>query len=475
MTEILNKEDKIRELRKELFNRGSKFEPVKREDIVGIDNILNLIDEIIEWLRNYEKYRQYGTRLEPGIIFEGLPGSGKTLCSRYLATESNSRFINVRDYPIAGQAITAKDISDLFRDARRYHERTDIPVILFWDEFEGVAKSRDKISGGIRDETTASQLTAELDGINGKCPGLLLVGCTNYFKSIDKALIRPGRMGVHINFHAPDRDGKKVLLKHYISKYYTTPDIDVDTASFFLDEDSTAAKIEEVAALVWRKTVSAALKKSEEPTITSEFLSSALLDDLIGFSGSLSKLSKEARTKIAIHEIGHAIVARYLNIPIRIITIRPHGESYGRVITYTPDFHYSDIDEVFRMICVGLGSMEAESVAGLPPSTHSQGDTEYATALARQISETWGDNLELSRLNPSGLEGRSGSSRAAFLSDYLLKTMDGVVIDILMRAKSQAHYIVDACGKDGLMKLASQLEEDETWTGIQFDRIVDSI
>lgn len=461
--------DSIVDERKYLFSRGSKFERVDREDIVGIDNILDSLDDIIDWLRDFDKYRKYDTRLEPGIVFEGLPGSGKTLCSRYIAGESRARFINVRDYPLSGAAITAKDISDLFTDARNYFDKTNQPVILFWDEFEGVAKTREKISG-IRDESTASQLTAELDGVNGKCPGLLLIGCTNYFKHIDKALLRPGRMGVHISFRAPDREGKKVLLQHYLNKYDCEDGIDVDTASFFLDEDSTAAKIEEVSALVWRRTVTKCLRNNDEPVITSELLNKIMLDDLIGDTGAFSKLSEEAVYKVAVHELGHAIVAKYLNIPIRIITVRPHGDSYGRVITYTPDFHYSDIEEAFRMVSIGLGSIEAEWLLGLPPSTHSESDTEYATSIVRQISEIWGDHPNLARLNPSGISRSTNP-----LSDALTSSMDQHIVELLEKARLKAEGILVSMGKDAVEKLAKKLVKDETWTGEQFDRILDSI
>jgi SpoVK/Ycf46/Vps4 family AAA+-type ATPase len=127
--------DALRASREKLFQKGSQFAPVKKSDIVGIDNVLSQIDGVITWLRHFEDFQSHGARPEPGALFSGQPGTGKTYTSRYIATVSGARFIDVRDFPYAGMLLGAADLKELFALARKTHQETGQPVILFWDEF----------------------------------------------------------------------------------------------------------------------------------------------------------------------------------------------------------------------------------------------------------------------------------------------------------------------------------------------------
>jgi SpoVK/Ycf46/Vps4 family AAA+-type ATPase len=253
-------------LRDRLFEKGSSYAPVERSEIVGIDSLVDQLDELIRWLRNPEWFAQYNARLEPGIVFAGDPGTGKTMAARYLASSSDALFIAVRDWPTEAEMLTAADIADLFRRARESYSRTNRSVILFWDEFEIYAGSRRDST--TRDASVVSQLMSELDGVSGKCAGVLLVGCTNYRNAVDSALLRHGRLGKTFSFTAPDRNGKISLLRYYLGKHGPTVDLDLEAASYFLPGDASAATIEEACESVWRKAVGVSMLEGTKPAIS---------------------------------------------------------------------------------------------------------------------------------------------------------------------------------------------------------------
>src|ERR1039458_8177439 len=132
--------------RKQVFKSSSKFLPTERGDVVGIDGILEEADTIIDWVNNVGFYRKHEARLEPGVIFYGSPGTGKTLVSRYIATQTAALFIDVRDWPYRGPFPVAEDIAALFQMARKTYSKNQRPIILFWDEFETIAQDRAKAS-----------------------------------------------------------------------------------------------------------------------------------------------------------------------------------------------------------------------------------------------------------------------------------------------------------------------------------------
>src|SRR5262249_28825303 len=132
----------IDQLRSKEFETGSSFAPVERGQIVGIDSLVEQLEEVIVWLRNPDWFVNQNARLEPGLLFSGVPGTGKTLLARYLASCSNALFISVRSWPVSGDMVTAADVADLFRRARAFYAEQKRPVLIFWDEFEIYARKR---------------------------------------------------------------------------------------------------------------------------------------------------------------------------------------------------------------------------------------------------------------------------------------------------------------------------------------------
>lgn len=463
----------LEDKRNKFFEKGSRFAPAHREDIVGIDAILERLDPIITWLNRSEALQ--GTRLQPGILFEGYPGTGKTLCSRYIATATNARFINVREWPLSGDYINAADVSALFNLARQSYEKDRRPIVIFWDEFE--AHARERIALSTRDSSIVSQLTAELDGVNGKCPGVLFIGCTNYKDNIDHALLRAGRMGIHINFIAPDRDGKQKLLRHYLSYYNCSDDIDYESASFFFEDGDTAAFIEEAANKVWLAARIESLKNDEDAVITNKLLCDVFLENLLGPPAPFLEVKDDVAFHVAVHELGHALIARELGIPVRVLTIRAGEKSLGRTFTASVNEKIRTVKDSVSMIRIFLGSIYAERALGLPNLLNSNNDIYRANELAHKLTGSMG--VKATAGSPEHMDYFSydlkNRSVSGGMSEGTKVMFDRRQAEIIIDAETFVQRVMIQVGGDSIKQLADRLVEDKIWTGKEFDRIAGEV
>lgn len=459
--------------RKVFFEKGSSFAPAYRDTIVGIDAILERLDPIITWMKKSNELK--GTRLQPGILFEGNPGTGKTLCSRYIATSTGARFINVREWPLAAEYITGGDIKSLFELSRETYKNDGRPIIIFWDEFESHARERSALS--VRDSSVVAQLTAELDGVHGKCPGVLFIGCTNYADNIDAALLRAGRMGIHINFIAPDREGKQELLRHYLSHFNCADDIDYESASFFFEDTDTAAFIEEAANRVWLAAMIESLKNEDDAIITNKLVSDVFLENLLGPPSPFLQVKDETAFQIAVHEIGHALIARELGIPVRVITIRA-GEKYlGRTFTSTVSEKIRTVKDCIAMVRIFLGSIYAERLLDLPNLINSQSDIYKANEISHQLTGTMGY-----RATPGSAEhldyfsyDLKNRSMNGGMSDGVKMLFDRRNTESILEAETYVQRVLIGIGRNNVEQLANRLVEDKIWTGREFESIAKSI
>jgi cell division protease FtsH len=467
----------IEEARDALFANGSEFLPTHREQIVGIDNVLVTIDQIIHWLKHSKDYLKRGARPEPGIILEGDPGTGKTLVSRYIATESGAQFVNVRDFAHNGPLFRDSDIRDLFERARARYRQTNRPIILFWDEFENGACERANATP--EQGATVSQLTAELDGIHGKNEGILLIGCTNYIYGIDQALRRSGRMGLQIEFHPPDREGKRRLLDHYLGLFKTKGKIDVNTLSFFFDSTATAADIEEAVNEAWRHAVRRALqsdKKRIQPKLSQDDLIEVFVERLVGPPTTFINLARDQRLKIAIHEVGHALMALVYEIPLRLITVKPGKKSLGRCITADIEEYIGTIDEMVRDMRVGVGSIAAERIAGFE-SLGSTGDIEGINKVAAKLVNDLykGERTGLFSIKTvQSARGATPNSRG-FMSESVLYDADQDIRELLTQVWEDGEAVMGAIGKRNLLAIAEVVNDTVTMTGAQFSELVEDV
>lgn len=468
--------EKIERDRVRLFKEGSKFAAVDRKDIVGIDSVLEQVDGVINWLKHYKVYTTYNARPEPGVLFAGRPGTGKTYTSRYIASASGALFVDVRDFPYPGMTAGAKDIKALFRFARETHQKTGRPIILFWDEFESYAGERR--GQNAQQASVVSQLTAELDGICGKPAGILLIGCTNYFYNIDGALKRPGRMGLQVEFNAPSRTGKKILLEHYVNKI-NAEKIDYDVASYYFNDSDVAATLEEAVQEAWSLAVKrwvTGQKKSKEPVLTESELLDTFLDRLVGPPPAYVERSSEAQLRTAIHETGHALAAILKKVPLRLVTIRPGKHHLGKTMTHTADPMTSDLQEYQNIIRVMVAGPVAEEVLGIGRQAGAESDTQQATDLARHLVDSEGFGSKTGMFNPTGV-GRSRSQQDVnpSLSEGILTSKDEDVLEILEEAKRDVKNMFVEFGSKKIEKLARKLVKTITLTGKEFNEEVEKL
>lgn len=468
--------EKIHERRLSLFETGSKFAPVMRDEIVGIDNVLSQIDEVLDYLIHYKDYARFGARPEPGIIFEGQPGTGKTYTSRYMATMADALFVDVRDFPYSGRTLAAQDVKVLYDLARSAHQKTKKPVILFWDEFEGATTERG--SASIEAKSVVSQITSELDGINGKPAGVLLIGCTNYGNDIDQALRRPGRMGLHVQFNSPSRIGKSKLLKLYISKVKSKGEIDFDTASYFFDDSDTAASVEEAVHQVWRFAVHRWIQEGKPrggPVLTQPDLLEIFLKRLVGPPPAYSEVTPETHYRIAVHETGHALAAILLDVGLRLVTIRPGTEHLGKTMTYLRDPRTSTLDELNNHLKVGVAGFVVEDITGIPRGASSEGDTKAVTELAMDLVDSQGFGKETGFFNLHAARKRYYDIGGAAVSGRTLDNSDLDVQGLISQAEKEVRELLLEFGIDNIKLLVDKLVEVQTMTGKDFEKEVRAI
>jgi cell division protease FtsH len=468
-------EQELWEKRKELFESGSEFLPARRSDVVGIDNVLAEIDDVIHWLRHAPDYQKYGSRLEPGIVFEGDPGTGKTLVSRYIATESGALFVNVRDFPHNEALLTENDVAAMFEWARDTYAESGRPIVLFWDEFESNAVER---SGAMPEQAAAvAQLTAELDGVHGKNEGILLIGCTNYMHMIDHALLRSGRMGLQIEFHPPDREGKARLLEHYLGKTQTEGLIDIDTLSYFFDQTATAADIEEACVEAWRYAVRRTIEDGlGKPSLSQVDLMKVFVKRLVGPPTTFINLAPEKRRLIALHEVGHALTALVTGVPVRLITVQPGKRALGRVMTAEIEEHIGTQEDYKKSLMVTIGSMAAEERAGLNATVGITSDIRQATNLAQTLIDNLTSGEHTGLMNVGALSEARASGQmetmAPSVSERIVARSDDEVEALINNAWVKVRDIMAKVGKDNLWAIADDVNEKITLTGAEFAEVV---
>lgn len=439
-----------------LFRHGSPFAPVTRDEIVGIDGVLAEVDELVACLRHAEAFAHHGARLEPGVLFEGPPGTGKTLVARYLASASGALFVNVDDFMPTGE-LGAADLAELFTHARQALEVQRRPVVLFWDEFSVGREPAGPMK--TRRSALASRLAIELDGVQGKNAGLLVVACTNNPGEIDHALLRPGRIGLRLRFSAPDRGGKALLLEHYLSERPTHGEFDFDALSYLFQPGRPAAEIEEAVGEAWRLTVRRSLARGNEPALREADLRDALLDRLLGQVPLHAQTDDDARLRTAVHEVGHALVALEYGVPLTLVTVRPGVTAAGRVLTAQ---NVQDVTQAKAQLRLSLGGTAAEKLAGLQRGIGNSSDTGAATQIALTLVDLNGIGPRARVFNPRVCGGMRP------ISEEILGRLDEDALDLLNEAQDDVAEILGRMGGESILHLARLLIERETMLGGEF-------
>jgi cell division protease FtsH len=430
--------------------------PITFADVAGIDEAKRELTEIVDFLRNPDKYRRLGGRIPRGVLLSGPPGTGKTLLARAVAGEAGAPFysMSASEFIEAIVGIGASRVRDLFKQAKE-----TAPAIVFIDELDAIGRTRGNSSfGGGSDEReqTLNQILTEMDGF-GSSTHVIVLAATNRPDVLDSALLRPGRFDRRVTVQPPDRVGRRLILEVHTRSVPLASDVDLDR----LAATTPGMVGADLANLVNEAALLAATRNHE--AVTHADLSDALEKIVLG-AGRKVMMSDDDRRRTEYHEAGHALVGMLTTRadPVRKVSIIPRGPALG--VTFSaPDadrFNYTTEDLEAR-IKVALGGRAAEELAFGDFTTGAEGDIQVLTQLARHMVGRWGMSSKVGLVAVLPQDGASPLSAAEGFSQRTRELLD----DEVRRMVSDAHADVLALLREErprLDALAEALLEKET-------------
>ncbi len=442
------------------------------KDVAGIDEVKEEVKEIIDYLKNPEKYKKLGGRPPKGILLYGEPGVGKTLLAKAIAGEANVPFISVSgsDFVEMFVGVGAARVRDLFETAKKH-----APAIIFIDELDALGRARGAgIPGGGNEEReqTLNQLLVEMDGFDSSS-GIVVIGATNRPDILDRALLRPGRFDRQIYVPKPDVKGRYEILKVHARNKKLAPDVDLWVVAK-ATPGFTGADLENLlneAALL-------AARKNKE-AITMEEIEEAIDRVMIGLERKGVVITDKEKKKIALHELGHAMMTLMSENaePLHKVTIIPRGMALG-VTQQLPisDKHLYDKKELMDRILVMLGGRAAEEVfygkEGI--TTGAENDLQRATDLAYRMVSLWGMSDKIGPVAVSRVSNPflGGNVEKIEISPELAREIDLEVQRILTELYEKAKNILEE-NKEAILAVAEKLVEKETLSCEEVVRILE--
>jgi cell division protease FtsH len=451
---------------------AEKETQVTFEDVAGIDEALEEVREIVEFLREPEKFQALGARIPKGVLLLGAPGTGKTLLARAVAGEAKVMFFSLSgsDFVEMFVGVGASRVRDLFRQAQQH-----APCIVFIDELDALGKTRGASAMGGNDEReqTLNQLLVEMDGFDPNT-GVIIMGATNRPEILDRALLRPGRFDRQILVDRPDINGREKILKVHARKIRLDEDVDLRTVAArtpgFVGAD-LANMVNEAALLAARR---------ERESVTEEDLEEAIDRVIAGLEKKKRLMSPREKEIVAYHESGHALVASLLpgTNPVHRISIIPRGiAALGHTLQLpTEDRYLMTESELRHEICTLLGGRLAEDLVFGDVSTGAQNDLERATDIARKMVQEFGMS---DRLGPVNFAERQHpflmeSFEARDYSDETAREIDQEVRRIIGSAAEKTRKIL-AENRPKLERLARLLVEKEVVEREELEAVVSGV
>jgi len=440
------------------------------EDVAGIDEAKEELEEIIDFLKDPQKFTKLGGRIPKGVLLAGSPGTGKTLLAKAIAGEADVPFYSISgsDFVEMFVGVGASRVRDLFAQGKK-----NAPCIIFIDEIDAVGRHRGAGLGGGHDEReqTLNQLLVEMDGFEAN-EGVIIVAATNRPDVLDPALLRPGRFDRQVIVPAPDVKGRQKILEIYAKKTKMEEDVDMEivargTPGF------TGADLENLvneAALMAARNGAKKIDKTMIDKAKDKIMMGAERRSMI-----ITDAEKEVT---AYHEAGHALVARLLKDtdPIHKVTIIPRGRALGVTMQLPKDERYTHSKKFLEnTLCILFGGRVAEKLVFNEITTGAGNDIERASDMARKMVCAWGMSEELGPLTFGKKEeqiflGREISQHRDFSEDTARK-IDGEVQKIILTANETVTRLLTE-NKDVLKRMAEELLEKETIVLDDIERIL---
>jgi len=439
------------------------------QDVAGADEEKEELREIVEFLREPQKYLDLGAHIPKGVLLVGPPGTGKTLLAKAVAGEAGVQFLSISgsDFVEMYVGVGASRVRDLFQQSKK-----SAPAIIFIDEIDAVGRQRGSGLGGGHDEReqTLNQLLVEMDGF-GSNEGVVVLAATNRVDILDPALLRPGRFDRQVYVGLPDIKGREEILQVHAKNKPLAEDVDLKqiargTAGF------TGADLEnllnEAALLAGRRS---------ESFITMKDLQESIIKVIAGPEKHSRVIPERERRLTAYHEAGHAVVMHALPDldPVHQITIVPRGEAGGMTI-YLPDEDRSYLSRSYMLDRIAglLGGRAAEQLVLGDISTGASNDISRATQLARKMVGTYGMSEQLGNVafdagHDEVFIGKSMAQTRPY-SEKTAAEMDGEIRRIMDDAYARCTAILEQY-RPQLVEVAEYLLANETMTAEEFEKV----
>ena len=451
-----------------LLNESTK--KVTFNEVAGMDEAKVEVQEIIEILKDPQKFQKLGGKIPKGVLLVGPPGTGKTLLARAIAGEAGVPFLSISgsDFVEMFVGVGASRVRDLFEQGKK-----NAPCIIFIDEIDAVGRHRGAGLGGGHDEReqTLNQLLVEMDGFESN-EGVILVAATNRPDVLDPALLRPGRFDRQVVIPRPDLNGRVGVLKVHTQKIKLAPNVDLEAIARGtpgLSGAELANLVNEAALLAGR------MGKTQ---VENDDFDRAKDKILMGLERKSMIISDDEKKNTAYHEAGHTMVARLIpgTDPVHKVSIIPRGMALGVTLQLpTADRYSYDREHLLNNIAILLGGRAAEEIALKHMTTGAGNDLERATALARKMVCEWGMSDAMGPLSYGKKEeqiflGREIAQHRDY-SEHTAVEIDNEVKRIVMDNYHRAKTLIQE-REDVLHGLARALLEKETLDAADIDAIV---
>ena len=451
--------------RAQLYDKNSSNVNVTFKDVAGLEEAKVEIMEVVDFLKNPEKYTKLGGKIPKGVLVVGPPGTGKTLLAKSVAGEANVPFFSLSgsDFVEMFVGVGASRVRDLFNNAKQ-----KAPCIIFIDEIDAIGRARGKsaITGGNDErESTLNQLLTEMDGF-GTNSGVIVLAATNRADILDKALLRAGRFDRQIYVELPDIVGRKEIFEVHMRGLKLGADVDKD----FLAKQTPGFSGADIANVCNEAALMAA-RKGKNEIDKQDFLDA--VDRIIGGLEKKNKIiSPEEKKVIAFHEAGHATTSWLLQYahPLVKVTIVPRGNSLGAAWYLPEERQITTKEQMYHEMIATLGGRAAEQVVFGQISTGALSDLEKVTKQAFAMVTYYGLDDEIGNISYYDSSGQQDYSLSKPYSEKTAETIDREVSKLVEKAYQEAVAILTD-HRDGLSQLANKLIEEEVIFGDDLERI----